>query len=40
MILAAQAVLLSSAEAEPVIATTNVRHLGLFAKAAEWDEIN
>jgi predicted nucleic acid-binding protein len=41
MNLAAQAVLLSESQATPtVIATTNVRHLSLFAKASEWRAIS
>lgn len=36
MILAAQAVLLRRGGDDPVIATTNVRHLSLFADAREW----
>ena len=39
MILAAQASSLSSAEDEVLIATTNPRHLDLFAKARHWKDI-
>jgi predicted nucleic acid-binding protein len=39
MILAAQAVLLSRDGSEAVIATTNVRHLDLFAVARMWKHI-
>ena len=39
MILAAQAVTLASKGDEAVIATTNVRHLTLFAPARVWREI-
>ena len=39
MILAAQAWALFSDGNEPVIATTNVRHLALFASARMWREI-
>ena len=40
MILAAQAAALVRAGDETVIATTNVRHLGLFASARIWREID
>jgi predicted nucleic acid-binding protein len=40
VILAAQAALLSSDNNEVVIATTNVRHLGLFTAASHWEEIH
>ena len=41
MILAAQKVLLSESQSIPtVIATTNVRHLSLFAEASEWRSIS
>ena len=39
MRLAAQAVLLDSPEDEAVIATTNVGHLGRYARAQRWEEI-
>lgn len=39
VILAAQAYCLSVKGYNPVIATTNVRHLSLFAKAQEWHTI-
>ncbi len=39
MILAAQAALLSSEGDQPIIATTNVRHLGLFTATRNWEEI-
>lgn len=39
MILAAQSALLADAGAQPLIATTNVRHLGLFADARRWQDI-
>ena len=39
MILAAQARLLGHERDETVIATTNVRHLALFASARPWREI-
>ena len=39
MILAAQAAALVRASDETVIATTNVRHLALFAPARIWSEI-
>jgi hypothetical protein len=39
MILAAQAAVLVHDRDETVIATTNVRHLGLFASARTWREI-
>lgn len=39
MILAAQAAALVSDRGEPVIATTNVRHLALFAQARIWRDI-
>lgn len=39
MILAAQAAVLSGDGSEAVIATTNVRHLGLFAVARMWRNI-
>lgn len=40
VILAAQAVLVSQASEEVVIATTNVRHLSRFAQASRWEEIS
>jgi len=39
MILAAQAALLSREGDEAIIATTNVRHLGLFTAARKWQDI-
>ena len=39
VLLAAQAVLLMDAGDDVVIATSNVRHLGLFAPAKPWREI-
>lgn len=39
VVLAAQAVLLTRGGDEPVIATTNVGHLSLFADARAWDAI-
>lgn len=39
VILAAQAALLSRDGDEAIIATTNVRHLGLFTAAQNWHEI-
>lgn len=39
MILAAQAAVLIASREEVVIATTNVRHLALFAPARVWREI-
>jgi hypothetical protein len=39
MILAAQAAVLVHDRDQTVIATTNVRHLGLFASARPWREI-
>lgn len=39
MILAAQASVLARDGDEPVIATTNVRHLDLFVRARVWREI-
>jgi hypothetical protein len=39
MILAAQATILAGNHAQAVIATTNVRHLALFASASIWREI-
>lgn len=39
VILAAQACLLSNDTGEAVIATTNVRHLGLFTPAQHWEDI-
>ena len=39
VILAAPASLLGDAGDQPVIATTNVRHLGLFADARRWQDI-
>jgi len=40
MILVAQARVLDREGDEAVIATTNVRHLALFASARVWREIN
>jgi hypothetical protein len=40
MILAAQATILAGNDAQPVIATTNVHHLALFASARIWREIH
>lgn len=39
VILAAQATILAQQGDEVVIATTNVRHLSLFAEAREWQDI-
>ena len=39
MILAAQAYVLAQRGFEVVIATTNVKHLSLFADAQQWDKI-
>jgi len=39
VILAAQAALLSADGDEAIIATTNVRHLGLFTSAENWKHI-
>ena len=39
MILAAQAVLLSVGSDQAIVATTNVRHLGLFTAAENWEQI-
>ncbi len=40
MILAAQAAILAGGTDETVIATTNVRHLALFAVARVWRDIH
>jgi len=40
MILAAQAVTFNSEDDGVVIATTNVRHLALFASARVWHDIS
>ncbi len=40
MILCAQALELAQAGLDPVIATANVRHLSLFAKASRWKELS
>lgn len=39
MILSAQAVLIKKTEDDVIIATTNIDHLSLFAKASKWNEI-
>ena len=39
VILAAQAAVLAQGELQPVIATTNVRHLGIFADARFWRDV-
>ena len=39
VILAAQAAVLAQGETQPVIATTNVRHLGIFADARDWRDV-
>ena len=39
VILAAQAGLLSAAGDQPVVATTNVRHLSLFPEARRWQDV-
>jgi predicted nucleic acid-binding protein len=39
VILAAQAAVLAQGETQPVIATTNVRHLGVFADARYWRDV-
>jgi predicted nucleic acid-binding protein len=40
MILTAQALVFASSEDDVIIATTNVGHLSLFAKAAHWKDIH
>jgi len=39
VILAAQAAVLAQGETQPVIATTNVRHLGILADARDWRDV-
>ena len=39
VILAAQAAVMAQGETQPVIATTNVRHLEIFADARDWRDV-